>query len=91
MIITTFLCSDGTGGYQTKSALHLNSGSGLFLNEAPAIKPCLEIVSAGTDEQGATVENFVSRRVSLSVFGMINPNLEPIFLGIDNVTVRATG
>ena len=78
-----------SGGYETISH-EISTGDLLMLAKSPAIKPCVEIVSAGTDNQGAVVQSWTDPDITLSVFEMSSPNLEYTFAPID-VTVRATG
>ena len=59
--------------------------------ETSAVAPCVEIVSAGTDSQGAAVqERTDNQNIKLNVFGLVSPNLKELDEGAD-ITVRATG
>ena len=47
-----------------------------MLDDAPAIEPCVEIVSAGADNQGAAVQTWTHPdSITLNVFEMVSPNL----------------
>ena len=85
-----FVNSDGPGGYESKTRMGTSSGDFIVLDNIPVIKPCMEIVCAGTDMQGAAVEFISLSNILLNVFEMKNPNLEEPADGI-KVTVRTTG
>ena len=59
--------------------------------EPNAVAPCVEIVSAGTNYQGAAVQTRTdNQNIVLNAFQMDSPNLADVDEGIE-VTVRATG
>ena len=71
--------------------MDLFRGDFLDLDNAAAINPCLALVSAGTDEQGAAVDIVSDRKtIRLLIFEMKNPNLEELLPSVD-VVVNATG
>ena len=80
-----------SGGYQYNQESSIMTDATVTFAETNAVTPCVEIVSAGTDSQGASVQARTdNQNVDLNVFELDAPILDDVDEGID-VTIRATG
>ena len=70
--------------------MYIYSDDNLMPDVEPDIIPCLKIVVAGTDKQGAAVLPYAPHIIEIETFEMENPNLKKFSSGID-IIVNVTG